>query len=89
VELMTSSGITGAFFEVDLGHERLGIWKDKISKYLRLAIASDFESLSGQKQYRVLVIVNSQRMRHSIRKVVRASAQKTFSSCASPEFHAH
>jgi len=78
LELMASSGIIAAFLEVDLGHERLAVWKDKINKYLRFAISSDFERLSGQKQFRVLAIVNSERRLESIRKVVRASTHKVF-----------
>jgi hypothetical protein len=78
LELMASSGIMAAFLEVDLGHERLAVWKDKITKYLRLAISPDFERLSGRKQFRVLVVVNSERRLHSIRNVVRASTKKIF-----------
>ena len=78
VELITPSGITAAFLEVDLGHERLAVWKEKIKKYLQLAISGECERLFGQKQFRVLVIVNSERRLLSIRKTVRISTQKIF-----------
>jgi hypothetical protein len=78
VELITPSGITAVFLEVDLGHERLAVWKEKIKKYLELAISGDCERLFGQKQFRVLVIVNSERRLLSIRKTVRTSTQKVF-----------
>jgi Replication-relaxation len=77
-ELKTPSGVMAAFLEVDLGHERLAVWKEKIRKYLQLAISSDCERRFGQSQFRVLVIANSERRLLSIRKVVRASTQKIF-----------
>jgi hypothetical protein len=77
-ELKTPTGTMAAFLEVDLGHERLAAWKDKIRKYLQLALSGDCERRFGQSQFRVLVIVNSERRLLSIRKVVRASTQKIF-----------
>jgi Replication-relaxation len=77
-ELVTSLGITAAFLEVDLGHEGLAVWKEKTRKYLQLAISGDHERLFGQKQFRVLVIANSERRLLSIRKTVRISTQKIF-----------
>jgi hypothetical protein len=78
LELVTPSGITAAFLEVDLGHEGLAVWKEKIRKYLQLAISGDCERLFGHKQFRVFVIANSERRLLSIRKTVRVSTQKIF-----------
>ena len=78
VELKTPTDTMAAFLEVDLGHERLAVWKEKIKKYLELALSGDCERRFGQSRFRVLVVANSERRLHSIRKVVRASTQKIF-----------
>lgn len=67
-----------AFLEIDLGHERLKVWMGKITNYIQLAVSGDYERIFGQKQFRVLVIVNSERRLESIRKTVRSSTQKIF-----------
>lgn len=77
-ELRTPSETISAFVEVDLGHEHLPIWRNKIRNYLQLAMSGLYERGFGQKRFRVLVVVNSERRLRSIRKVVRASTQKIF-----------
>lgn len=77
-ELETSNGTLAAFVEVDLGHERLGVWKQKIRNYLQLAVSGEYERRFGQNQFRVLVVANSQRRLLSIRTAVRAFTQKIF-----------
>jgi len=77
-EFRTPADTMAAFLEVDLGHERLAVWKEKIKKYLELALSGDCELWFGQSRFRVLVVANSERRLHSIRKVVRASTQKIF-----------
>lgn len=78
VEFKTASGLIAAFLEVDLGHERLTVWKEKIRNYLQFALSGDSEHRFGQGQFRVLVIANSERRLHSIRKIARASTTKVF-----------
>lgn len=78
VELKTPAGIMAAFLEVDLGHERGAVWKEKLKKYLEFAVSGNFERLFGPKQFRVLVVTNSERRLLSIRNVVRASTRKLF-----------
>lgn len=78
VELKTPTGTMAAFLEVDLGHEHLAVWKEKVKKYIQLALSGDFERRFGQSHFRVLVIANSERRLRSIRKVVRASTHKIF-----------
>lgn len=77
-EIKTPEATTAAFLEIDLGHERLAIWKEKIKKYLDFATSGDYERQFGGSQFRVLVIANSERRLLSIRKTVRASTQKVF-----------
>jgi Replication-relaxation len=78
VELKTPTGTMAAFLEVDLGHERLGVWKEKTKRYLELALSGECENLFGQSQFRVLVLANSERRLSSIRKIIRASTRKIF-----------
>jgi len=71
VELRTpAAGILAAFIEADLGTERTAIWTDKVRKYLPFARSGDYERRFGQSRFRVLVIANSERRMHSIRKTV-------------------
>lgn len=78
IEINTRSGPITAFVELDLGHERLTIWKEKVRNYLQFAVSGDFEHRFGQSQFRVLIIANSERRLLWIRKIVRASTMKVF-----------
>ncbi len=74
-----SRGILAAFLEVDLGHgaaQRCG--RRRFESYLQLALSGDFERASGKRRFRVLVIANSERRMHSIRKTVAAVTEKIF-----------
>lgn len=78
VEFSTPSGIDAAFIEVDLGHESLSIWKEKVRHYLQLAMSGEYTRQFGQERFRVLVVLNSARRLDSIRKTVAATTQKIF-----------
>lgn len=78
VEFMTPTGITACFLEVDLGHESQTIWKRKAEHYLELALSGKYREHVGHERFRVLVLANSERRLHSIRKTVRAITQKIF-----------
>lgn len=78
VELMTPRGITACFLEVDLGHESQTIWKRKAEHYLEFALSGKYREHFGHERFRVLVLANSERRLHSIRKTVRAITQKIF-----------
>jgi hypothetical protein len=78
VELMTPRGITACFLEVDLGHESQTIWRRKAEHYLEFALSGKYPEHFGHEHFRVLVIANSERRLHSIRKTVRAVTQKIF-----------
>jgi len=77
-ELQTPTGVLPCFVEVDLGHEGMKVWKEKVRNYLQLAISGDFERRFAQSRFHVLVILNSERRLTSIRKVVTASTEKIF-----------
>ena len=78
VELDTPSGTLAAFLEVDLGHETLRMWKQKIKNYLDFAVSGDYERQFGQTKFRVLVVGNSERRLHSIRGAAGAQTAKLF-----------
>jgi hypothetical protein len=77
-EILTSQKTLAAFLEVDLGHERLSVWKAKIDGYLRYAISGSFEEQFGLPQFRVLVIANSERRMHSLRASTLTVTDKVF-----------
>ena len=78
VEFETLRNTLAAFLEVDLGHERGPVWKEKPKNYLQLAVSGDFERRFGRNRFRVLVLANSERRMHSLRKTVGAITQKIF-----------
>jgi hypothetical protein len=78
VEFETPRETLAAFLEVDLGHERGPVWKEKPKNYLQLALSGDFERHFGRNRFRVLVLANSERRMHSLRKTVGAITQKIF-----------
>jgi hypothetical protein len=78
VELATPAGTISAFLEVDLGHESLAVWKEKVRQYLQLAISGEYTRRFGQTQFRVLVLANSPRRLRSIRSTVIALTEKIF-----------
>ena len=78
VELETPSGIMAAFLEVDLGHERLRVWRDKVRNYLDLAVTGNFEREFQQSRFRVLVVADSERRLQAIQEAVLAVTDKIF-----------
>ena len=78
VEFMTPTVTIASFLEVDLGHESQKIWKGKSEHYLQLAVSGKYRDHFGHERFRVLVVANSERRLHSIRKTVAAITQKIF-----------
>ena len=78
LEFSTPTGVVGSFLEVDLGQEPLSIWKEKVRNYLQLALSGEFEKQFGLDRFRVVVLANSERRLHSIRKTVAAITEKIF-----------
>jgi hypothetical protein len=78
LELQTSAGTLAAFLEVDLGHERGPVWKEKIENYLRFAVSAAPEGKSFHRPFRVLVIVPTERRLRSIRSTVAQKTEKIF-----------
>jgi len=78
VELVTPREPLAAFLEVDLGHERGPVWKEKPKNYLQLARSGEVERQFHVNRFRVLVLANSERRMHSLRKTVGAITPKLF-----------
>jgi hypothetical protein len=78
VEFATAAGIAACFIEVDLGHESLTVWKGKTERYLQLALSGKYREQFRHERFRVLVVANSERRLHSIRKTVATITQKIF-----------
>lgn len=78
LELQTPSGILAGFFEVDLGHERGGVWKAKVENYLRFAVSGVPEGKAFHRPFRVLVIAPTDRRVFSIRRVAAVKTEKIF-----------
>lgn len=77
-ELSTTAGIRPMFLEVDLGHQSMKVWEQKIRQYLQLALSGDFARLFRQSQFRVLVITTSERRRKKIAAVMAKQTDKIF-----------
>jgi protein involved in plasmid replication-relaxation len=78
IELETPSVVVAAFLEVDLGHERSRVWRDKVRNYLDLAVTGNFEREFKQHRFRVLVVADSERRLSAIRQVVFSATDKIF-----------
>jgi hypothetical protein len=78
VELQDPSGIRPMFLEIDLGHQSMKVWEQKVRQYLQLALSGDFARLFRQNQFRVLVITTSERRLMSIRSTIAEQTDKIF-----------
>lgn len=77
-ELNSPAGTPPMFLEVDLGHQSMRIWEQKVRQYLQLAVSGDFTRLFRKPQFRVLVITTSMRRLMKIRSVVAKQTDKVF-----------
>ena len=77
-ELAQSASIRASFLEIDLGHQSMKVWEQKIRHYLQFALSGDFPRFFQQNQFRVLVITTSQRRLMTIRSVIAKQTDKVF-----------
>jgi hypothetical protein len=78
LEFQTLLEPVASFLEVDLGHERLKVWEQKIRNYIDLALSGTFERQFGVKRFRTLVVAHSSARALSIRKVAASVTDKIF-----------
>lgn len=77
-EITAGGAVRAIFLEVDRGTEPLKIWQQKIACYIQLAISGEFARRFRQPQFRVLVVVTSERRLSNIRATVAKSTDKIF-----------
>lgn len=77
-ELASGDTVRAMFLEVDMGTEALSVWQQKTASYLQLAVSGEFLKRFRQPQFRVLVVVNSERRLNSIRATVSKVTDKVF-----------
>jgi hypothetical protein len=77
-ELACAGTVRAMFLEVDLGTEALSVWQQKTAGYLQLAVSGEFQKRFRQSQFRVLVVVSSERRLDNIRAAVSKSTEKIF-----------
>jgi hypothetical protein len=70
--------LASSFLEMDLGHENLVVWRTKVQKYLDYAVSGDFERTFHQRQFRVLVVTDSERRREVLRRATLSVTEKIF-----------
>jgi hypothetical protein len=66
------------FLEADLGTEAIPIWQKKTQLYLQLALSGVFPQMFRQPQFRVLVVVTTERRLRNIRAAIAKSTDKIF-----------
>lgn len=77
-ELAMPLGVLAAFFEVDLGHESLSVWRQKIKQYLDYALSGRYAHAFGHAIFRVLVIAHSARRLLFLRDATAGVTRKLF-----------
>lgn len=66
------------FIEVDMGTESLRAWRRKAQAYLHLATAGEFTRLFERPQFRVLVLLPSERRLATVRRTIGHLTSKIF-----------
>jgi hypothetical protein len=78
VEFGGSGTGLAAFLEVDLSHERLSVWREKVRNYLQCAVSGRFAAQFGRSRFLVLVICDSRGRMESLRAATAALTSKIF-----------
>lgn len=67
-----------AFVEIDLGHERREVWREKVRKYAEFAMSGTYPRIFGREQFRVLVATTTERRLRSLQTTVSSITAKIF-----------
>ena len=78
VEFERAQKPLAAFVEVDLGHERLTVWRAKVRHYLAYAMSGNFAARFGLPQFLVLAVADSPGRMASLRKATAGLTDKIF-----------
>jgi hypothetical protein len=87
--LRSASRTTAAFVEVDLGHERRAVWREKVRKYSEFAMSGEYVRRFGQQHFSVLVITTTDRRLESLRTTAASTTRKLFRFTTLPVVRAH
>jgi len=78
LEIETNALVRPMFLEVDLGTEALPVLQKKVQLYLQLAVSGEFAKVFGQPQFRVLLVLHSDRRLESVRVLTAKITDKIF-----------
>jgi len=78
LELETTTGIKPIFLEVDLGTEALRIWETKVKLYVQLAVTGEFQKLFSHEQFRVFIVLPTEKRVGTVRSVIAKVTDKIF-----------
>ena len=78
IEIEVGGTVRAMFLEVDRGTEALKVWQQKTAYYLQMAVSGEFSKRFRQSQFRVLVVVSSEKRLTNIRATVSKSTDKVF-----------
>ncbi len=87
VSLGTPHAAINAFLEIDLGHERRAVWREKVQKYVQFASSGDYERVFREKRFRVLVLTTTERRLESLRSTIASITDKIFWLTTTEAFH--
>lgn len=77
-ELETTNGVRAQFLEVDRGTESLTVWQKKTAAYVQMAASGEFSRNFSRQQFRVLVVLQSERRLHHLRAAIAKVTDKIF-----------
>jgi len=77
-EIVDGPNNRAMFLEADLGTEGIPVWQKKTQLYLQLALSGAFPQMFRQPQFRVLVVVTTERRLRNIRAAIEKSTDKIF-----------
>ncbi len=77
-EIRQNGTLLPMFLEADLGTESSAVWRKKVELYLKLAVSGEFERLFGEKKFRTLVLLPSNRRLESVRNTIAKRTEKLF-----------
>lgn len=78
LEVALDEAVYAMFLEVDLGHESRSVWQRKVQAYLQFALSGRFAEAFGHKQFRTLVVGDSDRRIASLRAATAEVTTKIF-----------
>ncbi len=78
IECERPAATFAAFIEVDLGHERLAVWRAKVRNYLNYAASGRYEERFGAKRFLVLAVADSRGRMESLRNTTAGLTEKIF-----------